>query len=278
MKESAGPVAQLSEAGVLCLGDHAPFDEALKIRQTQVVAAVKEAKATRKAAVVQEAEKLDKFIATAESTKKKLLTNLKALVKAGDTTVFAHMEAIALGLDQMEDDDDEESVAESRAATADAEWGRTASNPIAGAGDRAAAAEVDAPATGKEPAELEAALAAMRRAVPLNGMPVPAVSHPLDQLRFFDWSSRLLRAQHAALHLDYYFPKAEGWKLRVFIPEENMYMGAKDIGVERLKCHMSMSLGKNGLQVTLRDIDFMCTVRGTSFFFSHTLSSSFCCV
>jgi hypothetical protein len=257
-------LAQLSEAGLLCLGDHAPFDEALKIRQTQVVAAVKEVKAARKAAVVQEAEKLDKFIATAESTKKKLLSNLKALVKAGDTSVFDQMEAIALGIDQIEEDDDE---AEVLSRGADEEWGQTASIPIAGAGDRVdrvAAAEVEATATGKEPAaDLEAAMAVMRTAVPLKGMSVPAAGNPLDQLRFFDWSSRLLKAQHAALNLDYYFPKAEGWKLRVFIPEENMYMGAKDIGVERLKCNMAMSLGKDGLQVTLSDIEFLCTVSRT---------------
>jgi hypothetical protein len=266
----AGPVAQLTEAGKVCLKDHALFDETLKRRQTQVVSAVKEVKATRKAAVSQETDKLDKSIATAESIKKKLVTSLKALVKAGDTTAFDQMEAIALGLDEIEEDDEDEGeiVVDAGAAATDEDFVQAASNPIATPERRADAFENhDTTSSSKELADLEAAITAMRSVVPLKGMPVPAVGNPLDQLRFFDWSSRVLKAQHAALNLDYYFPKAEGWKLRIFIPEENMYMGAKDIGVERLKCNMALSLGKEGLQVTLSDIDFMCTVSEASVHF-----------
>ena len=270
-KEMAGPVARLTEAGKVCLKDHAFFDETLKRRQTQVVSAVKEVKATRKAAVLQETEKLDKSIATAESIKKKLVTSLKALVKAGDTTAFDQLEAIALGLEEIDEEDEEEDEGEilvdsGAAAEAGEDFIQASSDPIGSRENRAEASENDdATASSKEPANLEAAITAMRGVVPLKGMPVPAVGNPLDQLRFFDWSSRVLKAQHAALNLDYYFPKAEGWKLRIFIPEENMYMGAKDIGVERLKCNMALSLGKEGLQVNLSDIDFMCTVSEADF-------------
>ena len=63
-----------------------------------------------------------------------------------------------------------------------------------------------------------------------------------------------------ALHLDMYFPRNEGWKLRVYIPEEDMYMGAKDVGVEKLKFNCALRMNSDGLFIDITDLEFLTQV------------------
>jgi len=82
-----------------------------------------------------------------------------------------------------------------------------------------------------------------------------SVGSPLEQLRYYEWNCSLLKAQHTALHLNMYFPRSEGWKMRVYIAEEDMYMGAKDVGVEKLKGSCDLRAGVDGFSIEVTDLE-----------------------
>jgi len=82
-----------------------------------------------------------------------------------------------------------------------------------------------------------------------------APAHPvLEKLRVMELNLQHLQAQHAALHLDMYFPRSEGWTMRAFIPEESMYFGAKDLGIERLDSVVDLRAGNDGINLNITDV------------------------
>jgi len=83
---------------------------------------------------------------------------------------------------------------------------------------------------------------------------------PLERLRHYEWKASLLKSLHTALFLESYYPREEGWKLRVYIPEEDMYMGAKDVGVEKLKLTCNVRSGVDGVTLEIKDLEFFTTV------------------
>lgn len=90
-------------------------------------------------------------------------------------------------------------------------------------------------------------------------------SSPLERLRHYEWKSSLLKSLHTALFLDMYYPREEGWKLRIYIPEEDMYMGAKDVGVEKLKLTCNVRSGVDGVTLEIKDLEFFTTVHQMRF-------------
>lgn len=82
---------------------------------------------------------------------------------------------------------------------------------------------------------------------------------PLERLRHYEWKSSLLKSLHTAMFLEMYYPRDEGWKLRIYIPEEDMYMGAKDVSIEKLKLKCNVKTGIDGVTLEINDLEFFTT-------------------
>ena len=201
----AAPIAQLSEASLAVLADSIPFDEELKFKQKAVAEAQKSRKAERKAQVSAEAAKLAKQISHVTDVKKHLLKEIKSIVASGGGGLFDHSEAIDL-IEQQEEDEDSSWGSDVEYAKSPLEHDGRSHSPMR------QAKPADASGTGGAEAHVYAT----------SGPASHASGSPLEKLRFFEWSGRVLRAQNTALHLDMYFPRSEGWKMRVYIPEEDM--------------------------------------------------------
>ena len=257
---SIAAVAELSKESLDALQScSATFDASLKQSQKRAILAVKVAKAERKAAMGDEALRFSRQMAHAKTVKKRLIKVVKkVLSKQNDTTQQQNIQDfdfdacddyqindIILGDDDDEeedekgekcqnasDDDEEVAVVHStnkikdgktsgidhQASTFDLDTKGGSTSPAIGK-NASIAASTSAPFNEVDQMKTQLELS-LDKSVP--GTSMDGTATPLEQLRYFTWYEKLVRAKYTSLHLNNYFPREEGWKMRVYIPEEDM--------------------------------------------------------
>ena len=257
---SIAVVAELSKESLDALQScSATFDASLKQSQKRAILAVKAAKAERKTSMGDEALRFSRQMAHAKTVKKQLIEVVKkVLSKQNDTTHQKNIQEfdfdacsdyqiddIILGDDDDEeeeeegekchntsDDDEEVAVVNSTNKIKD---GKTCSidhqvsrldldtksgSTSASIGKNASpAASTSAPFDEVDQMRTQLELP-LDKSVP--GTSMDGTATPLEQLRYFTWYEKSIRAKYTSLHLNNYFPREEGWKMRVYIPEEDM--------------------------------------------------------